>query len=145
MDLFLRISSSPKFYFAFRCKKTSNFFWSDPTMFGYAFLALFKNIFALYVNFSKSSNLCVLQLRRRTLKSRLRKYITCWGFLHAFCRKLSIYSKYNQYFQICGYVIYMENFQQHARRKPQHVIYFRNLLFSVRLLSYRKNTKIGQL
>ena len=74
---------------------------------------------------------------RSALKSRLRKYITCWGFLRAFCRKLSIYSKYNQYFQICGFMVYMDNFRQNARRKPRHVIYFRNLLFSVRLLSYR--------
>ena len=121
------VRSAPNFFLHLGLKKRLKNFGSDLTMFGRAILALFENKFALYVNFSKLSDLSVLQLKRRTLKSRLRKYITCWRFLHAFCRKFSIYSKYNQYFQICGFMVYMDNFRQNARRKPQHVIYFRNL------------------
>ena len=60
MDLFLRISSSPNFVLHLGVKKRQKFFWSDLTMFGRAILALFKNKFALYVNFSKLSDLSVL-------------------------------------------------------------------------------------
>ena len=128
-------------------KKRQKKFRVDRTIFEMPLLANKKNIFALYVNFEKLSDFSVLQLKRSTLKSRLRKYITWWSFLREFSRKLSIYSLNIQYFKIVGFQLRMDNFLPNARRKLHHVIHFCNLLFSVLLLSYRtlKSEKISKL
>ena len=120
MDLFLLINSSPNFVLHLCVKKR----FKKLGLIG-PFLDIHIWIICNFFN---------VELKRSALKSRLRKYITCWGFRRAFGRKLSIYySKYIQYFQICGFEVYMDNFLPNSQSKPQHVIYFRNLLVSANM------------
>ena len=71
------------------------------------------------------------------MKSRWRKYIICWGFVHKFGHKFVTHVESVQYFKICVVSTYEESFWPNLWIEPQHVIYFLHLLFKPRLLSYR--------